>query len=455
MPYTSITLLEARNTLASMLYLRSPVASQQFWVAAELDSILIEALRTWNAITSFWRASMTFATTQNEWWYDIPALPGSLRPYTVTDADLIQEIERALLEPVTPSYPLAWGGSAQFSISDIVGPLQRRRDDVLGETGCRITKALIPAPIALRADLSDAVVDVRRVAWLPDGTDYSVTPMRQSDDWAKRAFAPSWTVGPQAPPSTWSQSSQPPLSFDVDAVPPTPGRYEVLTVNSGPSLTDQSASILGIPDDWCWVVKYGALNDILDSESNAKDPLRSAYAQKRYEDGLAIMSTSPAVLAARVGNVPLSVDAVRSGDDFNASWQARAAGPPSSCYSAGLNLIGFGPKPDAGPYSVTLSVVQNFPIPTNQSDYIRVDRADYPSILDYAQHIAMFKAGGAEFAATIEQYRSFIRQASLYNSKLKELGQFSLPTYEISQIEAERNPVYSEPAPASIGQAES
>jgi hypothetical protein len=89
----------------------------------------------------------------------------------------------------------------------------------------------------------------------------------------------------------------------------------------------------------------------------------------------------------------------------------------------------------------------NTPIPALPTDSIQLARDDYDAVLDYAQHLAAFKMGGQEFAATIPLYGALIKRASLYNAKLSELAHFQRPMYEVSKLEDERNPVYSGPGP--------
>jgi hypothetical protein len=452
-PYKYATYSDALNALGSRLY--DPTFQQ--WTQAELLGYLYEALRTWNALSQFWRGDMVFSPIVNTWWYDLRTLTTSIIPYSVTQFDLIQQIENHLLEPPTPS---AWSGSNQFSLNDLLIALQRRQDDVLGTTACTLTRSLAQASIAARTVLADNVIDIRRVAWLPVlGFGYDNTILRQSDMWAKRAFDPFYTTDPQEPPGTWLQNTEPPPSFDVDRIPPVPGNYDVLSVNSGGSWTQGTNAPLAVPADWSWVVKWGALFDLFSRESNAKDNLRAEYCRKRFEEGMVMLEAMPTVLALRINNIPLAVDSVRNGDDFNPDWQTAGPtwleiseswnnanfswnaplGPPRSAYTA-ANLMAITPTPgNSTRYSMTVSVVQNAPV---GGTYVQVARDDFDSIIDYAQHLAMLKQGGAEFAATIPLYQRFQRKAAQYNSKLKEMGFFSMDQLEISQEQESRSPRY-------------
>src|SRR2546430_4686797 len=125
--YTYITYAQARQQLANRLY----DSTKQFWSDSELKSLLTEALRTWNALTSFWRGDFTFPTQQGVTWYDLTDssnLPNPLRPLTVTDDALYRDIQFALLEPSVGVNP--WTGvSSQFTADDLVNAVQRRRDE--------------------------------------------------------------------------------------------------------------------------------------------------------------------------------------------------------------------------------------------------------------------------------------------------------------------------------------
>lgn len=448
--YSYATLTDAQNALLARLY-DNGVAGQptgQFWTAAECTVYLTEALRAWNAYTGFWRNQFTFdidtVANNGSNWYNIPALAGSLRPYTVTDQYLTNVIEYHLLEPqstlapTTPA-PAVWSGSNQFQLSDIYQALTRKQNECLSLTGCTVTQATIAAAIQRRTTLSDTTLDIRRVAWLPtSGLGYSAVPLRQSDNWELQAFNPTYNAAAQGWPRQWLQSTEPPPAFDVDIVPAVPGKYDVLTVNSGVTSNAASAQLMSVPDDWSFVPKWGALADLLSKEANAKDVARAKYCQARFAQDCKILANAPATLGLYLDGFPVFVDAVRNGDDFNPNWQGQSPKIPTSCYQAGLNLLGF-PNPDRK-YGILISVAQNAPVPVNAGDFIQVDRGDYDAIIDEAQHIAAFKAGGAEFFATVPLHQNFLDQASKYNSKLKEMGQFSMDMQEISQRNEQRNP---------------
>jgi hypothetical protein len=440
MAYTYATNAQALADLAARLY---DTTSQQ-WSLAELLVWLNEALRTWNALTSTWRQDQVVPLLPNTNWYDLSTLAGTPRPYTVTDHDLLEALEYHLLEPLTAVYPLVWSGSTQFTVQDLLDALGDRRNETLGASNPTITRILIPALISTTAVLPDNVIGLRRVTWLPvAGSGYSPVTLVQADLESKADYDWGYTVAPPEPPSAWLQNAEPPLTFTVDRVPPCPGQYECLVVQAGGAFSTAAATLLRIPDDWSWVVKWGALACLLGREGNAKDSLRAEYAARRFADGLSLLVDAPIVLGGRINNLPCSVDSVRNGDDFAVGWQA--AGVPSNLYTIG-NLVGATSPLVAATYSATLSVVTNAPL---DPVFVQVSRDNYDAIIDYAQHLASFKMGGAEFAATLPLLQSFIKQASLFNDKLGALGDYQKIMYEITHQEDVRNPVYSGPGPRS------
>lgn len=456
--YQYATLAQVRQEISNRLY----DSNQVFWTVAELNTYINEGLRTFNSLAWFWRNDFTFPLTAGQVWYDIPSQANSLRPYTVTDVQLYNEIEFMLLEPATGA---TWTGTQQFTIDDLINAVQRTWNELLSVTGCTITQSI--APVVLnnnRTTLEDNVLDIRRIAYFPipsppqtgygDGGfgsgGFGSTPptaptfsnvLWPEDIWAFQAFEPIWTTQPQGTPQSYARSSEPPISFDTDVQPNLPGNYELLTVNSGSVLTSASPTIITIPDDFTWVLKWGALSDLFSKESEAQDLPRADYCRKRYEQGLQLISNSPAVLQFRMNNQPLWVDAVRTSDEYNTTWEGQI-GVPTAALSAGLNLVAVTPIPQTIdlPCTATVSVLQNAPLPVIDADFVQISRDNYDSLVDYVCHLALTKCGGSEFLNSGYLFDNFVKQASFNNSKLAEMGCFKEAIYGTSQLEERYNP---------------
>lgn len=440
--YNYIPLSTFEQELANRLYDPTMV----YWTQPELLVYIQEALRTWNALTGFWRGDFTFQTVSGTGWYDLTStsqMPNTLRPLTVTDATLYNNILYRLLEPAQMS---PWVGSAQFSADDIVNAVSRKRDEILSICGCTQTVRIVSA-IAGRVQLPDSVIDVRRMAYLPEssfGVPNSI--LWPEDAWAEQSFNRNYTLATAGVPSVYLMTSQPPIAFDVDAPPAYAGNYELLTVEAGPALAVGSPQTLSVPDDWTPLILWGALSDLLNRESNAKDALRAKYCEQRYRMGLRLLENAPALLQMRIGNVPVEVDSIRAADLYQTSWEAQVAGAPSAAYYSGLNLLALAPMPNAGPYSATATVIENAPVPSNPGDPVQVSRDDLDAVIDYAQHLAAFKMGGAEFLATMPLLSRFLKQATVYGLKLAEIAEYTSVLMGLGQRESDMNP-RMQPAP--------
>jgi hypothetical protein len=428
--YTYVTQAAARQDIANRLYDPNMV----FWTSAELTLYLQESLRTWNALANYWRGDFLFTTSSGTTWYDLTnaiQMPNSLRLYTLHDTDIYTLLQYHLLEPVSWN---PWvGNSAQFTATNLVGAVQRRMNEVLGNSGCTTTRRTIGAA-AGRTVLPDTVIDIRRMAYLPAiGSPSTVWP---DDTWSLNSFETAYPNIPAGIPNMYLLSTEPQLNFDVDTSPGAAGNYELLTLEAGATLTVGTPSTLSIPDDWTHVLKWGALSSLLTYESNAKDTLRAEYAANRYRMGMVMLSKSPALLALRIGNVTTQIDSVADADHYVTSWQGLANSAPKNCYYSGLNLFALSPTPDSNGgnnYSGSATVLENAPLPVNDADFVQVGRDDLSVILDYAQHLAAFKMGGADFLSTMPQFKRFMTQAQIYNAKLKELGEFTTAIYNLGQ----------------------
>ena len=468
-PYSYITFAQTKQQLANRLYDSNMV----FWQNAELGLYITEALRTWNALTSYWRGDFLFSTAAGQTWYDLTdqtQMPLTLRPYTVLDTDIYSMIQYRLLEPGTPPLTI---NSLQFTADDIVQAVQRRLNELLAITGCTITRSSVGA-VNGRITLNDSVIDVRRIAYLyqfpvsPGVTQPQASVLFEDDTYAESSYNYYYTVTPAGIPLAYIQSTLPPINFDVDRPPAYAGSYELLTVNAGRTLDALVPGTLGMPDDWTHLLTWGALADLLGRESNAKDSFRAGYCETRYRMGLQLLQQAPALLALRLNNLVLQIDSTRAGDLYNNTWQNQAPAQPQFAYHAGLNLVALTPTPDLGgslygvglygvgayassvPYSLMATVVENAPIPATDGAFMQVGRDDLDCIIDYAQHLASFKMGGAEFAATTAHLKRFFAQAANYNSKLAEIAEYTSFLLGQSPRDDQMHPRYQPGEPAEV-----
>lgn len=449
--YTWTTFGAVTQELANRLY--DP--TQQFWSPSELAAYVQESLQTWNALTSYWRGDFVFPTAPPSAWYDLTQQTNSLRPLTMTDASLYPLIQWHLLEPATGVNPWT-GNSVQFTVDDLINAVQRRRDEVISTTGCTVTRLIVPASGG-RIVLPDNTLDIRRVGYVTAGNgipygiglygagpyggvaETIITVLWPEDTWGEQSFNTGYLQQPPGTPSTWLMNTEPPISFDTDRVPGGGSEYEVLVIQAGALCSPATPTLLMVPNDWAHVIKWGALADLFARESNAKDSLRATYCEQRYRMGLSLLARAPALLAMRNLNTPLQIDSVRGADLYNTSWESQTPGTPVDALVAGLNLIAIAPPPGSV-QQLMATVVMNAPLPQLSTDPVQVGRDDLDVIIDYAQHLAALKMGGAEFLATMPLFKSFLTQAAIYGLKLSELGEFTSILYDLGQREEDMNP---------------
>lgn len=441
MAYSNLTWLQLKTALLDRL------GDSTYWtddtaILSEAHVYLQEAMRVWGALTERWKERVSFTLTQDQHWYDL-STEVSLLANSVTDRLLLGEIEFHLIEPLSLT---SYTGSDQFTSIGISGALERRRDRLLMEAGLvtsqeDVTGISSPADgiVNLATAISPELIDVRRVAWLGDASSLFTTLWRM-DEYEAKAFKTDWNQNDEDPPTGYSVAMTEPLQIQLIPSPSLAGALEVLVVKSGSTLNFATGVLLGIPDNLAWIVKYGAMADLLGQEGQASDPLRAKYCEQRWQQGVEIARSYSQVVRALVGTSEISIDSVQQGDAFNTGWQNLTAGTPDSVYSAGLSLLAVSPKPDAGPHTLALDVVRPAPIPANDAAKVQLGREELDVILDYAVHVASFKQGGQEFMETMRAWENMLSLATVHNEKLRAVTRNFESVYDRSLVEEQDRP---------------
>lgn len=428
MSYGHITFAQAKVQLAERLSDTGNVFFTDTATYSEIGGYIQEALRTFNAMTGYWRNRGTFATDANTAWYDLATKLSSLRGYTLYDRDLLTQMQYHLLEK-TDTAGWTWAGTEMFTLDDVTQALTRRRNQFLLETGCVlavVTQASGVAPVGRVGLTSDSIIEVRRLAWKDLSNVY--TSLWRDDDFSANAFNVGWSLTPVVTPSSYSVSVTPPLTVQIIPVCQNIGTLEMVVCQCPAALNPVAGVKLNIPDDYAWAVKFGALADLLGREGSSRDPMRAQYCERRYQEGVELARlaamTVKASMPVAANESPLRVSTVAELDAFRAGWQ-NESGVPDTVAIAGFNLLGLAKVPDATPYSVTVDLIQNAVVPAAAGDFLQIGREELDVILDYAQHLAAFKQGGAEFMATAIHYDRLRRLAVIRNEQLRAASSFA------------------------------
>jgi hypothetical protein len=419
--YNYITFQQLQSALLQRLQDTSGV----FTTPTEVGLYLIEALQVLNANTSIWNAQFVLDWTPGSGWQSLNQT-GSPRIRTITDTQIYTQMQYQLMEPPTGS---VWTGTNQFNITNLSQALQYRRDELLLASGANMVQITnIPSPVAgTSTTLPDTVLNLRRVRWIPSSLVNYQTPYTLWREDIESANAYGDTLSIQVgTPESWLITADAPLTFDVSMTPNTPGMWDLLAMESGVTLSPPTPNILGLPNDWCWVAKYGALADCLSNSPEASDPLRAKYCLDRYQRGMKAMLNLPWLIQASVANLPVDTISYVEMDAYSQSWETEGNPNDPNIIVGGMDFVAIAPfvAPQSPTVSSVLTVVGNAPIPNLPTDQIQLSRDGVEAVLNYAQHISMFKCGGADFQATLPLYKQFEDYCAVQNKRYAALGIF-------------------------------
>lgn len=394
--YTTITLADALNDMGSRLYDPNHVR----WPVDEVILYIQQALRTYNALTNHFRAETTFQSTVNEALYDLPTVAPDLRAQTYSVQTAVQEMAAMLMEP--PVVGNVWSGTKQFNLTDMLQALQQARDTFLLETGIVQTRSLLAVPTpgnnGGQVNLPETIINLRRLAWKTG--DGIVTVLRREDQWGLSNYGVGWQTPSVRPPKVYSIGIQPPLIVQLAPVSSVAGTLDLVTIDRGvyPDLLTTNQS-LGVPNDWAWVVIFGALSQLLQRDGLAIDTWRADYCASRWTHGIQMAKAAGVILSGRINDTPCTLAALADADAYSSAWPM-VPGNPKRILQAGHTLVGLWPPPGiptgGGTFTVTLDVVRNAPVPVALTDVLQIGPELTNDILDYAQHLATFKEGDGE-----------------------------------------------------------
>jgi len=410
--FSWLTLAQAQTQLSQRLNDNS----FSFWTQAELTYYIQQSLRQFNSLT--WTFRQDFNYNSSSLWNSLGSLTGSPRLRTLTDNYIYGELEYLLLEPSNTTG--TWTGTNQFSISVLSQALQRRRDEMIQVSNCNqvLSSGIALTPNTIRTQLPDNVIDVERVRYIP--VSGSPNTLYRDDTVANEWFnAPLYQLS-SGTPQTFSLSSEPPLSWQVDIPPDQPGTYEAVVLQSGESFNPPTPTLIGIPNDFAWVIEFGALADLLGQEEESTDRERSAYCLKRYQDGLQLMLKTPWIELGRVNNQAVSIDSIISADRYDPEWDSNPTGFGPVIVSGGMDFVAAPVNSNIG-----LTVLGNAPVPTVGTDFLQISRSDADIMFNFAQSRAMFKVAGEEWKQALELEKSAILACANENNRLRSLGAFS------------------------------
>ncbi len=434
MGYNYITLAQLRAELLNRLQDTAAVNV----TAAEANLYIVESLRVLNAKTFQWNTDYKLDFNPGDTWKSLN-VAGSPRERTVTDTDLYTQMEAMLYELMSWG---TWTGTNQYNIVMLQGALQYRRDELLLQCAGNVVNLLQPSPVLdLITTLPDSTLDLRRVRWIAvDSSSTAPYALGREDVATVHAFQPAHQIEPGEPVS-WLITDSEPLTFECSCPPNQPGTWDMLVSFSGATLAPPATTVLGLPDDWCWVALYGALADVLANAPEGRDAARAKYCLQVYEQGRKAMQELPWLSEASVASIAVDTPGYEEMDTQAQNWEQTQNATDPTIVVGGVDLVALAPfNATAATISAVLTVTGNAPVPVADGDMVQLSRDGVDAILARSQHVAMFKQGGADFAATLPLLEQFEAYCRTKNRQYAALGIFRPDLLDAGQRNDERDP---------------
>ena len=414
MPYNHTTFAEAKQHLANELGDPGKV----FFVDHELGRYIVEALRWWGLVAQYFRETgrVTTVAGQSFYYLENSLFNGLgttlLQGLTVTDRELINDINYALMEPQISAWAGGWVGTEMFSLEDLAETIESSRDECLkltasiaegfdlGVTGSRVDLPSDHIRI-LRADINEAGSSGPLPLFVDDQVQIYTT------------FKSSANPQPGRP-KAYAVSYSPQLTVDLWPLPSTVATLNIQGIKSGGVLDPTvSPTVLKVPDDASVILKYRTLADLFGEDGLARAPQMAQYCEMRYQEGLEAMGRYLSILWQNDGGPRGQITTISQWDQNRPTWRQGPNGTPRSVAQLNWNTIGVRPRPD-GAHVMTFETIRKAPIPTVDGDFIQVGREHIGAIYDYAVHIALVKSQGVEFEITMPRYESAKAMAEEY-----------------------------------------
>lgn len=201
----------------------------------------------------------------------------------VTDQDQLTEIQLALIEDASFS-------SGLWTTAEVLRYFNQRQYRFLKETRIIAAQAVVDLPIAGLGvgTLPEDWIATLMAQWHTLGSStYTILPAtdRFELDHLSQADATSGATG--TPQGYRDGDTVDTLTVVVGPAPVANGEIEILYVSLS-DLLDGTGILFNIPDDWIPYLKYGVLADMLAKEGRGQDLLRARYAERRYQEGVAL-----------------------------------------------------------------------------------------------------------------------------------------------------------------------
>ena len=196
----------------------------------------------------------------------------------ISDQQILEELQYAVHEP--PDLGATWPCDL-WTRAEVVGYLNQRQNRFLKETHLLVSSATIAVTAGeTEIDLPADWIRTAGVAW--SGDDGIVKEVPRADSFETDYGTPAWHAAPQPSPELYSEFEGPTLTMGITPTTVN-GDLDVDYVAMAALFDPVTPGVLlTLPDDWVYVVKYGALAEMFGKDGRANDPTRAEYCEMRF-----------------------------------------------------------------------------------------------------------------------------------------------------------------------------
>jgi hypothetical protein len=108
--------------------------------------------------------------------------------------------------------------------------------------------------------------------------------LTQVDTWELDNGLENWGTD-TGTPYAWHETTLPQQQIAVAPTPDDVGQIGLLYVALAKTL-DGTGIALTVPDDWAPYIVWGVLSELLNSDGDSYDPVRAAYCERRFNEGI-------------------------------------------------------------------------------------------------------------------------------------------------------------------------
>lgn len=200
----------------------------------------------------------------------------------VTDQQVLGEIQEALVEPNDSG---ATWPSGMWTSAEVLNYFNNRQNQFLKETGVLLTRvALATTPNVNRQPLASDTMFLQRLVWKSSAGVWNEVP--RADTWEADNALNAWPYTMESRPKMYTDSEIPTLQVQIMPAASDAGVLYALYCALGTTLTGSGTS-LTVPDEFTPAVKWGTVADMLSKIGRALDRPRAAWAEERYQEGVA------------------------------------------------------------------------------------------------------------------------------------------------------------------------